>query len=131
VRLKEVWGREEKQRQVIGATMEVMDGDRVIGTVEPRMNYYPTSQQPVPTPQVRSALTGDLYLNLMAFRQDGSNATVKVIWEPLVSFIWFGGFVICIGSIVGILPARKRSAVAASARAGAHEAAAAPPEQRP
>ncbi|MEK7239334.1 MAG: heme lyase CcmF/NrfE family subunit [Gemmatimonadota bacterium] len=131
VRLKEVWGREEKQRQVIGATMEVMDGDRVIGTVEPRMNYYPTSQQPVPTPQVRSAFTGDLYLNLMAFKQDGSNAPVKVIWEPLVSFIWFGGFVICIGSIVGILPARKRSAIAASARVGAHEAAAAPPEPRP
>lgn len=117
LRLRQVWGREEKQRQVIGATMEVMDGNRVVGIVEPRMNYYPTSQQPVPTPQVRSSLTGDLYLNLMAFREDGSNATVKVIWEPLVSWIWLGGFVIVFGAIIGMLPTRKRPTAAASALA--------------
>ena len=119
LRLKSVWGREEPQRQVIGATMEVMDGDRVVGTVEPRMNYYPTSQQPVPTPEVRSAFAGDLYLNLMAFKQDGSNATVKVIWEPLVSFIWFGGFVICLGAIIGMLPSRKRLAASGAVDGGA------------
>jgi cytochrome c-type biogenesis protein CcmF len=131
VRLKQVWGREEKQRQVIGATMEVMDGNRVIGTVEPRMNYYPTSQQPVPTPQVRSSLAGDLYLNLMAFREDGSNATVKVIWEPLVSWIWAGGFVICIGAIIGMLPTRKRPVAVASAFAAGQVAATARPEPQP
>ena len=89
------------------------------------MNYYPTSQQPVPTPEVRSALAGDLYLNLMAFRQDGSSATVKVIWEPLVSWIWFGGFVICLGAVIGMLPTRTRL-VAAAVPAGSAPAGSAP-----
>jgi cytochrome c-type biogenesis protein CcmF len=109
VRLKEVWGREEKQRQVIGATMEVMKGGVVTGTIEPRMNFYPTSQQPVPTPDVQSSFTGDLYLNLMAFRPDGTTATIKVIFEPLVPWIWFGGGVVVFGAIVGMLPQRRRS----------------------
>ena len=49
---------------LVGATMEVLDGTRVVGTMEPRMNFYPMSQQPVPTPDVRSGPLGDLYLNL-------------------------------------------------------------------
>jgi cytochrome c-type biogenesis protein CcmF len=111
VRFKNAWGREEKQRQVIGATMEVMKGDRVVGVIEPRMNYYPTQQQPVPTPEVRSMLSGDLYLNLMAFKQDGSNVTVKVIWEPLVPWIWIGGMVVCLGAIIAAWPTRGRETV--------------------
>jgi len=122
LRLKAAWGREEAQRSVIGATMELMDGQRVVGVIEPRMNYYPMSQQPVPTPQVRSSLTGDLYLNLMAFKQDGSNVTIKVIWEPLVPWIWFGGMVIVLGAIIGIWPSRQRTVHAAD---GAPQGAAA------
>jgi cytochrome c-type biogenesis protein CcmF len=110
LRFKAAWGREEPQRQVIGASMEWMDGDRVRAVIEPRMNYYPTSQQPVPTPEVKSTLRGDIYLNLMAFKQDGSNVTVKVIWEPLVPWIWIGGFVLCIGAIIAVLPQRQRTA---------------------
>jgi cytochrome c-type biogenesis protein CcmF len=110
LRFKAAWGREEPQRQVIGASMEWMDGDRVRAVIEPRMNYYPTSQQPVPTPEVKSTLRGDIYLNLMAFKQDGSNVTVKVIWEPLVPWIWIGGFVLCIGAIIAVLPQRQRAA---------------------
>jgi cytochrome c-type biogenesis protein CcmF len=127
VRLKEVWGREEKQRQVIGATMEVMKGGVVTGTIEPRMNFYPTSQQPVPTPEVHSSFTGDLYLNLMAFRPDGTTATIKVIFEPLVPWIWFGGGVVVFGAIVGMLPQRRRSEERATGAAPATAAGALPP----
>ncbi|MHB1095408.1 MAG: heme lyase CcmF/NrfE family subunit [Gemmatimonadaceae bacterium] len=119
LRFKSAWGREEQQRQVIGATMEWMDGDRVRATIEPRMNYYPTQEAPVPTPQVKSTLRGDIYLNLMAFKQDGSNVTVKVIWEPLVPWIWLGGFVLLFAAIIGVLPERKRTADAPAVRAPA------------
>ncbi|MEO8333428.1 MAG: heme lyase CcmF/NrfE family subunit [bacterium] len=123
VRLKQVWGREERQRSVVGATMELVNGGRVTGTMEPRMNFYPLNDQPVPTPAVKSGVLGDLYLNLMAVRPDGSTATVKAIFEPLVPWIWFGGGVIVFGAIVGAWPSRKR-------RAATLEATIAPPVQR-
>jgi cytochrome c-type biogenesis protein CcmF len=115
VRLKEVWGREEKQRSVIGATLEVLAGGQVTGTLEPHMNFYPTSQQPVPTPDVRSSVAGDLYANLQAFRPDGSNATVKLIYEPMVPWIWFGGLVVVFGALIGISPRRRSGQVFAAA----------------
>ncbi|HET9729529.1 MAG TPA: cytochrome c-type biogenesis CcmF C-terminal domain-containing protein, partial [Acidimicrobiia bacterium] len=111
VRLKELWGREEKQRSVVGATVEVLDGGKVSRTLEPRMNFYPTQQEPVPTPDVRSGVFGDLYLNLVAFRPDGSTATIKAIYEPLLPWIWFGGGVVVFGAIVSGWPTTRRRTV--------------------
>jgi cytochrome c-type biogenesis protein CcmF len=109
VRLKNVWGREEPQRSVFGATLDVVGKDgAAIATIEPRMNYYHVSDQPVPTPDVRSSIKGDLYVNLMAFEPTGANATVKVIVEPLVPWIWFGGFVIVVGAIIGMFHGPRR-----------------------
>ena len=111
VRLKNVWGREEPQRSVIGATLDVLGQDgAVIGSIEPRMNFYHVSDQPVPTPDVRSSLKGDLYVNLSAFEPNGANATVKVIVEPLVPWIWFGGLVMVLGAIIGMFHRGRRTA---------------------
>jgi cytochrome c-type biogenesis protein CcmF len=109
IRLKGVWGREEVQRSVIGATVEVLKNGRVVGVIEPRMNYYPTSDQPVPTPQVRSTIGGDLYLTLMSFDPNGAHATIRAIVQPLVSWIWFGGGVVVLGALICMLPARRRT----------------------
>ena len=122
VRLKGVWEREEKQRSVVGATLDVMDGNTVRGTLEPRMNFYPTQQEPVPTPDVRSGVFGDLYLNLVAFRQDGTTATVKAIYEPLLYWIWFGGGVVVFGAAVSGWPSARRRSVVSMSIGGAKAA---------
>jgi cytochrome c-type biogenesis protein CcmF len=117
VRLKGVWGREEPQRSVIGATLEVLKKNgTVAGTLEPRMNFYRVSDQPVPTPDVRSSLRGDLYANLTAFDPNGANATVKVIVEPLVPWIWFGGMVVVMGAITGMFHSGRKKAIAPTTR---------------
>jgi cytochrome c-type biogenesis protein CcmF len=109
VRLQRVWGREEPQRSVIGATLDLLDENGAVkGTLEPRMNFYHVSDQPVPTPDVRSSIAGDVYVNLMAFENSGANATVKLIVEPLVPWIWFGGLVIVIGAVVGMFHRQRR-----------------------
>lgn len=84
------------------------------------MNFYPTSDQPVPTPTVRSRPAGDLYINLQAFAQDGTNATLRVIREPLVPWIWIGGMIVCLGALVSLGAGRREPApVAARVRAPA------------
>ena len=106
-RLKEVWGRDEPQRSVIGATVELVRNGTVYASLSPRMNFYPTSEAPIPTPDVRSTPLGDTYMNLMSFKQDGSSATIKVILEPLVPWIWMGGGIIVLGAIVSAWPPRR------------------------
>jgi cytochrome c-type biogenesis protein CcmF len=86
------------------------------------MNFYPTSQQPVPTPSVQSRWSGDIYMNLMAFEPDGTQATIRVILEPLVPWIWFGGLVICLGALVAAFPPRRPLAATVSHSVHAGEA---------
>ena len=110
VRVKQLWGKEEAQRQVVGADVELLKGNDVIGMIDPRMNFY-TAQggQPVPTPAVRSSLTGDVYINLMAYTPDGKSATLRVILEPFVPWIWFGGLIVALGAVVSAWPPSRRA----------------------
>jgi cytochrome c-type biogenesis protein CcmF len=108
LRLDEVWGREEPHRSVIGSSVTVLRGGRDVGRLEPRMNIYATSDQPVPTPAVRSRPSGDLYVTLMSFANDGSTATLRVITEPLVPWIWLGGLIVCLGALISIWPTGRQ-----------------------
>jgi cytochrome c-type biogenesis protein CcmF len=110
VRLKQLWGRQEPQREVVGADVEILRGGSVVGSLDPRMNFYRSQDQPVPTPAVRSRPSGDVYINLMAFTPDGQSATIRVILEPFVPWIWFGGMIVALGAFVSAWPASRRSA---------------------
>jgi hypothetical protein len=46
----------------------------------------------------------------MAVERDGSSATIRMIVEPLVPWIWAGGLVIVLGALITIWPARRRAA---------------------
>jgi cytochrome c-type biogenesis protein CcmF len=109
IRFEEVWGKREPQRFVIGTDLTILRGERTVGKMDPRMNFYNSQNDPVPTPSVRSRPSGDLYINLMSFERDGSSVTLSAIIEPLVGFIWAGGFVIAFGALVGLMKPRKRA----------------------
>jgi cytochrome c-type biogenesis protein CcmF len=108
IRLDELWGRQEPQRFVLGADVTVLKEGEAAGRLDPRLNFYQTSEQPIATPAVRSRLSGDLYLNLMAVERDGSSATIRMIVEPLVPWIWAGGVIIVLGALITIAPTRRR-----------------------
>ncbi len=109
VELVELWGREEPHRFVVGTTLRVWRDDRPLGEQRPRLNYYPTQQQPIATPAVAASLSRDLYLTLMAFEtQRGEHATIRAIVNPAVSWLWIGGMIIGIGSVIAIWPQRRR-----------------------
>jgi cytochrome c-type biogenesis protein CcmF len=61
----------------------------------------------------------------MAFANDGSTATLRVIIEPLVPWIWLGGGIICLGALVSLWPTARTGRV--YAREAEPERAAAPP----
>lgn len=125
LRFDDLQGYDEPHRFVVAANFSILSGARTTGKMNPRLNYYTArGGEPVTTPSVRSRATNDLYMTLLAFEQDGSTATVSVIVEPLVSWIWVGGMIVALGAILAIRPARaRRVAETAAAPAAAVEVA--------
>jgi cytochrome c-type biogenesis protein CcmF len=110
----DVFATQEAQRVVIGSTVNAYRNGRPLGEMRPRMNIYPGNPQPIATPAVKSSLTSDLYLTLMAFDEaEGSHATIRAIVNPGIVWLWIGGLIMGIGSLISIWPrgiGRSRSA---------------------
>ncbi|MCB9777053.1 MAG: heme lyase CcmF/NrfE family subunit [Alphaproteobacteria bacterium] len=83
---------------------------REVGQLAPRMNVYAKMpMNPLGDPAVHSSLAGDLYLTLVSVEAEAGAVSVEAIIEPLVGWIWIGGGIMALGTIVAGWPSRKRS----------------------
>ena len=78
------------------------------GVLSPALKFFPAQQSPIGRAVHRSSLSEDIYLILSGFSEvDRNHATLKVLVRPLVVWMWIGGFVIALGTLVCILPMKK------------------------
>jgi cytochrome c-type biogenesis protein CcmF len=101
---------------VIGARMDIYDirSGRQIGTMLPQRNIYDKApDQPVSEVGLRWNLAEDLYVLLNGWEDRGATATFTIHVNPLTIWLWFGGVVLAIGTLIAIWPhpARKQSTV--------------------
>ena len=103
--------------EVFAAHVEVRRGGELVGLLRPERNFYLHWDQPASEVGLLSTLREDLYLILIAYDPRTDVATFKVYLNPLVNWIWLGGFFLIIGTHVAVLPDRReRAAVEAMAR---------------
>ncbi|MBI2016927.1 MAG: heme lyase CcmF/NrfE family subunit, partial [Candidatus Rokubacteria bacterium] len=98
---------EESNHFKVAGTFTVSNG-RVLGVLRPAKKFYPQEQSPIAYVDYRLGLKEDVYLVLGDFARDGSQATVKLQVNRLVSWIWIGGLVLTLGALLAILPERRR-----------------------
>jgi cytochrome c-type biogenesis protein CcmF len=95
----------------VEGAFRVFHGGDEVGVLSPALKFFPTQQSPVGRAVHRSSISDDIYLILSGFSElDKNQATLKVLVRPLVVWIWIGGFVIMLGTLVAILPLGKASA---------------------
>jgi cytochrome c-type biogenesis protein CcmF len=100
-------GSEESNHFKVTGRFTVSNGHLGDVVLLPAKKFYPRDSSPIAYVDYRLGLTEDLYLVLGDFARDGSQATVKVQVNRLVSWIWLGGLVITLGTILAILPERR------------------------
>ncbi len=97
----------EDGRNVARAVMRIERDGRYLGELYPRRDYYYESQQPMTIPGVRSTWEDDFYILLVDWQPISSaGATFKIYHNPLVNWLWLGGFVFIVGTLVAGWPDR-------------------------
>jgi len=92
-------------RNIARAVVNIKQGDNVIGEIYPRRDYYYESQQPVTVPGVISTFAEDIYVILVDWQSISlQGATFKVYHNPLVKWLWLGGFVFILGTLLASWP---------------------------
>ncbi len=94
-------------RNVARAVVAVNKDGQFVGELYPRRDYYYESQQPMTIPGVRSTWEDDFYILLVDWQPiSTAGATFKIYHNPLVNWLWLGGFVFIIGTLVASWPDR-------------------------
>jgi len=78
--------------------------------LRPARKFYPQEQTPIAAVDYRLGWVEDVYLVLGDFARDGSQATVKLQVNRLVSWLWIGGLVLTLGAALAILPDHRKPA---------------------
>jgi cytochrome c-type biogenesis protein CcmF len=92
-------------RNVARAVVSVYKDGNYVGELHPRRDYYYESQQPMTIPGVRSTWEDDFYILLVDWQPvSTAGATFKVYHNPLVNWLWLGGIVFILGTLIAAWP---------------------------
>jgi cytochrome c-type biogenesis protein CcmF len=121
------------------ALMSVRRGGERIGAMTTERRFYRVNRQMVTEVGIRSTPLEDLYViladvedfeGIVANDPDAQRIVAEVQVNPLVSWIWYGGVIITIGSLIALWPTaevRRRAGEEAEAEARTPEAVGASP----
>ena len=96
---------EGPEKTTIAALVRV-DGGVVY---RPAINRFRFGNQSIGTPSVKTSLTEDVYLTLLEPPENpGDPVVIRVVLQPLVTWLWIGGGLMAIGTALAAFPGRRR-----------------------
>src|SRR5579883_2489712 len=90
--------------------IDVSKNGEDLGVLSPEHRVYIASKQPTSEVAIRRRLNEDLYLNFAGMSADNQRAVLQAYVFPLVSWIWIGYWVVLIGTLICLTPAKTRMA---------------------
>jgi cytochrome c-type biogenesis protein CcmF len=97
---------ETAQKTTIKARLKI-DG---VGELAPAISTYPNFADGIGTPSIHTDPIHDWYLTLISAPTSGQ-ATIGVQVGVLVMWLWIGGLIMACGTVVALIPQRKRARV--------------------
>jgi cytochrome c-type biogenesis protein CcmF len=103
---------------IVGARLRVFEGGRDLGALVAARDLFLNGRDTTSEVALRSTPRDDLYVTLIGWTADG-RATLRLLVNPLVMWMWAGGLVLSVGAIIAMLPEASPRTVPAGAPAPA------------
>jgi cytochrome c-type biogenesis protein CcmF len=96
----------ESDKTAVKADVRIDDGK----IYSPALQLFAAGGNPIGTPSVKTGLRGDVYLTLEKRPANPTDpATIKVIIMPLAVWLWIGGGMMAVGTVLSAFPGRRRN----------------------
>src|SRR5215211_6643463 len=109
VRLDTVRVTDDGQKQMITGHLRVTEGGREFAMYPAKWFFRKHEEEPTTEVAIRRGITEDLYIVMPAFDLQDQSASLHIVVNPLVNWIWFGFAVMAIGTGIAPLPERAYS----------------------
>ena len=93
-------------RDIIEADTILLKNGQTIRPMQPRRDFFVVQEQPVTVPAVYATAGTDVYILLLDWQNDGRSATFKIYINSLINWVWGGGLMMILGTLIAAWPAR-------------------------
>jgi cytochrome c-type biogenesis protein CcmF len=93
----------------VEAVTSLSKDGKVIDELNPRRDYFVIQEQPVTVPGVYSTPGVDFYVMLLDWGGEGTSATFKIYVNSLINWVWIGGVVMIMGTLIAAWRGSVRS----------------------
>jgi len=100
------------------ALIDVYRDGEIIAQMHPQKRFYTVSQTPTTETAIYQLNMGHLFVTIPEVAPDGTWARVRILHNPLVLWVWYGGGIMALGAFMNIFRRvrRRRSSPVADAR---------------
>jgi cytochrome c-type biogenesis protein CcmF len=116
VRFDSIQVTDDGQKQMITGHLTVFEDGAAIGQMRPAKWFFrKREQEPTTEVAIRRGVAEDLYIVMPAFDLKDQSASLHIVVNPLVNWIWVGFGIMAIGTGIALLPERAFSFAMAQA----------------
>ncbi len=94
--------------EIDAANFRILNSGKPVGTIKSEKHYH-QNFQPATEVGIRSTLKEDLYVILANYDKVSQMATVSVLINPLVIWMWIGGIMMVLGTLLSMTPNWKKA----------------------
>jgi cytochrome c-type biogenesis protein CcmF len=95
-------------KDVAAATLSVFQGERQVDVLVPERHFHHRAQQYVSDVAIRTTLEEDLSVALIDWEGADPTIVLRVIVRPLLVWMWIGGAVLLLGTVIAIWPRPRK-----------------------
>jgi cytochrome c-type biogenesis protein CcmF len=89
-------------REIVEAKTMLFKDGQPVKELRPRRDYFVVQEQPVSIAGVLSTPAEDVYVLLVGWETvSNQSSTFKIYVNPLINWVWIGGFVLAFGVLIG------------------------------
>lgn len=87
------------------ANLSLYENGRLVSTLTPRNELYTRTRQPMTIPDLRATIGEDFYVLIVNWEGFSANAaTFRAYLNPLINWVWAGGVIFIIGTLIAAWP---------------------------